>query len=99
MGKRQRTNRRFSAEFKAAAVQRALAVVRSGGTASSVARDLEIDSGLLSVWMRAAAPPTAGEDAESPAEELRRLRRENDTLRLELEFAKKAAAYFAKDVR
>ena len=98
MVRKRRTNRRFSAEFKAAAVQRARAALRSGGTASSVARDLELDAGLLSAWMRAAAPD-ATSDTESPEEELRRLRRENATLRLEVEFAKKAAAYFAKDVR
>ena len=98
MVKRRRAQRRFSAEFKAAAVQRARAVVRSGGTMSSVARALELDPGLLSTWMHAAAPDETS-DAESPEEELRRLRREVTTLRQEVEFAKKAAAYFAKEVR
>ena len=98
MVKKRRTNRRFSAEFKAATVQRVRAVLRSGGTMSSVARELEIDAGLLSVWMRAAAPDETS-DTESPEEELRRLRRENETLRMEVEFAKKAAAYFAKGIR
>ena len=99
MVRRRRTNRRFSADFKAAAVIRARLVLRSGGSASSVARDLDIDPGLLSAWMKAAAPEAAGEAGESPEEELRRLRRENETLRMEVDFAKKAAAYFAKDVR
>ncbi len=36
-------------------------------------------------------------DAESPGEELRRLRRENDLLRRERDFLKKAAAFFAKE--
>lgn len=36
-------------------------------------------------------------DAESPDEELRRLRRENDLLRRERDFLKKAAAFFAKE--
>ena len=99
MTRKRRTNRRFSAEFKAVAVQRARAAVRGGGTASSVARSLDIDAGLLSAWMRAAAPPTASEGGETPEEELRRLRREVETLRMEVEFAKKAAAYFAKDAR
>ncbi|HUQ47918.1 MAG TPA: transposase [Gemmatimonadaceae bacterium] len=36
-------------------------------------------------------------DAESPAEELKRLRRENDLLRRERDFLKKAAAFFAKE--
>ena len=36
-------------------------------------------------------------DGESPAEELKRLRRENDLLRRERDFLKKAAAFFAKE--
>jgi transposase len=35
--------------------------------------------------------------SESTAEELRRLRRENERLRLERDFLKKAAAFFAKE--
>jgi transposase len=36
---------------------------------------------------------------ETPEQELRRLRRENAILRQEREFAKKVAAYFAKESR
>ena len=39
--------------------------------------------------------PPAG--TESPEAELRRLRRENERLRLERDFLKKAAAFFAKE--
>jgi len=47
-----------------------------------------------------AAPPTDGASApESAEEELRRLRRENERLRLERDFLKKAAAFFAKESR
>lgn len=35
--------------------------------------------------------------AEAPEDELRRLRRENERLRLERDFLKKAAAFFAKE--
>jgi len=38
-------------------------------------------------------------DAESPELELRRLRRENERLRQERDFLKKAAAFFAKESR
>jgi transposase len=43
----------------------------------------------------------AGESVvtESPEDELRRLRRENERLRLERDFLKKAAAFFAKESR
>jgi transposase len=43
---------------------------------------------------RTAIPGAAG---ESPEEELRRLRRENERLRLERDFLKKATAFFAKE--
>lgn len=97
--RKRRTNRRFSAEFKAAAVQRVREVQQQGGTAASVARELDVDSGLLSVWMKAATPEAVAPAGETLAEEVRRLRREVETLRLERDFAKKAAAYFAKEVR
>ena len=48
----------------------------------------------------ATVAPTGGGDASrSPEEELRRLRRENERLRMERDFLKKAAAFFAKESR
>ena len=41
--------------------------------------------------------PSSEVDAESPDQELKRLRRENDLLRRERDFLKKAAAFFAKE--
>ena len=99
MGKRGQALRRFSAEFKAAAVQRAREAVTRGVAASSVAREIGVDSSVLSQWMKAAAPPPPAEVGESLEDEVGRLRREVETLRMERDFAKKAAAYFAKDVR
>ena len=46
-----------------------------------------------------APPAPAPEAAESAEAEVRRLRRENERLRLERDFLKKAAAYFAKESR
>lgn len=50
---------------------------------------------------RFASVPTlaAPDQPPSPEEELRRLRRENERLRLERDFLKKAAAFFAKESR
>ena len=45
------------------------------------------------------APAAAAVPPESPEGELRRLRRENERLRLERDFLKKAAAFFAKESR
>lgn len=51
--------------------------------------------------LAAAGPPgpEPPEPPESPEAELRRLRRENERLRMEREFLKKAAAFFAKESR
>jgi transposase len=94
------TRRRFSAEFKAEAVRLLRERQRAGDSAAQVARELGIAPGLLWEWAdrlegsRAAEGPPAGETLE---QEVRRLRRENATLRLEREFAKKAAAFFARE--
>lgn len=47
----------------------------------------------------AVAPPASEGRPETAAEEVRRLRRENERLRLERDFLKKAAAFFAKESR
>lgn len=44
-------------------------------------------------------PPPASDRPETAEEEVRRLRRENERLRLERDFLKKAAAFFAKESR
>lgn len=103
MGKRGRAPRVFTPAFKAAAVQRAREEVAAGGTQSSVARALGLNASVLSKWMQEAEAGAARGDAtapsgETPEQELRRLRREVETLRMERDFAKKAAAYFARDV-
>jgi transposase len=46
-----------------------------------------------------APAPEAAEAAESAEAEVRRLRRENERLRLERDFLKKAAAFFARESR
>ena len=93
--------RRHTAEFKQAAVQRARTEMAQGSTMSSVARALGLHPSLLSKWIQDAisegsAPEPTGETA---AQELKRLRREVEILRMERDFAKKAAAYFAREVK
>lgn len=100
MGKRGQSPRKFTAEFKAAAVQRLREELMRGRTQADVARALGVNVSLLCKWrqeleQRQASQPVAGESLE---EEVRRLRREVETLRQERDFAKKAAAYFARDV-
>jgi transposase len=97
--KKKQFRRPHTPEFKTEAVRQ---VVEQNRTAAEVARELGIGAGLLGIWKRQllADPvePFPGKGRVKVAdEELRRLERENRQLRLELEFVKKTAAYFAKE--
>ena len=91
------TRKRYTAEFKAQAVE----LVGLGKPVPEVAEDLEIGTGVLYRWMRSEG--AGGQSArfgseggravgeEPAADELRRLRRENANLKLENDILKKAA--------
>lgn len=88
------TKKRYTAEFKAQAV----GLVSMGKPVKDVARDLGISEGVLYGWVRKGSQSVelgseglgaVGE--QSGADELRRLRRENATLKLENDILKKAA--------
>ena len=88
------TKKRYTAEFKAQAV----GLVGLGKPVSAVAEDLGLSQGVLYDWVRkgsqSAELGSAGLRAvgELPvADELRRLRRENATLKMENDILKKAA--------
>lgn len=85
---------KYTAEFK----QRAVELYRERGcTYAELARELGCDAGGISDWVRRADASGAAPD-QNPfqmAEELRRLRRENDRLRTENEMLLKASAFFA----
>jgi transposase-like protein len=93
-----RKRRLFTPEFKAEAVR----LVRdSGKTVARVARELDLTATCLRAWVNQAAVDEKGA-AQGPLTtderaELARLRREVRTLEQERDFAKKCAAYFAKD--
>lgn len=98
MEKRRRMRRRFSAQFKAETAR----LVRSGGKSiADVVRDLDLTRSAVERWVREAeieagrGPEGALKRAER--EELVRLRRENEQLRMEREILKKATAFFAKE--
>ena len=95
MSKRKR--RTFTAGQKADAVR----LVREVGNLASVARDLDLTPTALSRWVKQAeideGKGPMGALTTEELEELRRLRRENRTLKLERDFLKKAAAFFAKE--
>lgn len=88
----------YMAEFKAAAVQR----VKDGQGVGVVARELGVSEQTVCNWVKAEQAGTlngAGAKVVTPEQmELSRLRAENKRLQMELEIAKKAAAFFAKDL-
>ena len=93
-----RKRRTFTAEQKAEAVR----LAREVGNISQVARDLDVHANMLRKWVRQAEIDEGngpdGALTTEEVEELRRLRREVKTLRMERDFAKKAAAFFAKEI-
>jgi transposase len=98
-----RERRAFTDEFKQEAVRLLHDRRSAGDTLTQVARELDVRPDLLRHWVRkCTARDERGAPAgvvETPEQELRRLRRENATLRQEREFAKKVAVYFAKKSR
>lgn len=87
-----RPRREFTEEFKRDAVE---LVGTSGRGIQEVAKDLDLTKSALERWVKAAqAKPSAG--AMSANEELAKLREENRVLKMERDFLKKAAAFFAK---
>lgn len=97
MSKPERRGRRaFTDEFKAEAV----AVVRgSGKSIGRIAQELDLTETALRDWVRQAERRTAGAPPVSETErgELTRLREEVRVLRMERDFLKTAAAFFAKE--
>ncbi len=92
-----RKRRKFSVEQKADAVR----LVREVGSIPQVARDLDLTETALRHWVKQAEideghGPKDALTTEEKAE-VRRLRRENRTLRMERDFLKKAAAFFARE--
>jgi len=92
--------KRFTKEFKQEAVRLLETDPRMG---DEIAHDLGVDRPMLYRWRRelGVAPPVIAsvEQALSPheREELRRLRKEVEQLRMEREILKKATAFFAKE--
>lgn len=88
----------YTAEFRADAVRLA---AQSGKSLRQVAADLGLATESLRRWVLQAQTDAGkgpvGALTSAEHDELRRLRRENATLRMEREILKKAAAFFAKE--
>jgi transposase len=88
--------RRFSLQFRAEAVQ---LVIETGRPIAEVARDLGVYEGRLGNWVKAWRDANPEREPKlSPVERARmnELEEENRRLRMENEFLKKAAAFFAR---
>jgi transposase len=98
-----RKRRSFSDEFKRQSVRRAQERLAGGVALTQIGREIGVSTELLRRWLHLAAqaerPVGEGDDEVVTLAEVRRLRREVETLRDERDFAKKAAAFFARDVR
>ena len=94
-----RPKKSFSPEFKDEAVKM---VIETSRPIARVAKELGINEGTLGNWVGIYRREHAGEEPPLTVSErarLRELERETRELKMELEFMKKAAAYFARDHR
>ena len=93
------TRRSFTAEYKASAVS---LVLEDGHSIAETASNIGVHEMTLGKWVKKARE--SGERPEKPLTqteraELVRLREEVKHARMEAEFAKKVASWFAKDQR
>ena len=91
------TRRRFTQEYKDQAVS---LVIDSGRTVAEVARSIGVHEMTLGKWVKKAKDSGRVQDqglTQTERAELERLRKENVVLRMERDFAKKVAAWFAKE--
>jgi transposase len=92
-----RTRPPYPPEFRAEAVE----LIRSGTkTIRGLSRDLGVSDQTLRNWLRQGDIDVGRRQdglTTSEREELRRLRSENRTLRMERDLLRKAAVFFAKD--
>jgi len=91
------TRRSFTPEYREAAVN---FVIDDGRTIVDVAKNIGCSAAVLGRWVqkarneRESSPRPLSEDERK---ELQELRAENRELKMQLEFAKKVATWFAKD--
>ena len=89
-----RERRSHSHEFRLNAIS---LVEDQGYTVAQAARDLGINQNLLRTWRKKYGKDSEGAMSESDQEELDRLRKENQRLRMERDILKKATAFFANE--
>jgi len=94
------TRRQFTDEFKLEAVR---LIRESGRPVAQVARELGISDNVLYRWRTeqryVESQGGTRQSVRAEQDELTRLKRENETLRKERDFLRRAAACFAKESR
>src|SRR5512136_1181367 len=92
---------KYTLEFKQDAAK---LVIEKGYTHKQAADSLGVSESALGRWVRAERGHGVGSAGKQPAlnlagqDELARLRKENERLRMERDILKKAAAFFAKEL-
>ena len=89
----------YNTEFKESAVKLAL---KSDQSISKTARELGVNPNTLHTWIRKYSKPqetNGGRTDDHLYDELKRLKKEVGRLKDERDILKKAAAYFAKEIR
>ena len=94
-----KTRRQFSGEFKREAVQSA---TKPGNSVAQVAKELDLSESMLRNWIRQFGSgkweATPGKELKAAStQELERLKRELNRVKMERDILKKALGYFAKD--
>lgn len=93
------TRRAFTDEYKAHAVE---LVINDGRTIADTARGIEVHEMTLRKWVKKAKDAGQAEDPplnDDERAELERLRDDNKRLRMEVDFSRKVATWFAKNER
>lgn len=87
--------KKYTQEFKEEAVK---LVTEQGYSQSKAGKLLGVDSKNISHWIKKMTNGTSTSKVVTPEqEEIKRLRKENERLRMEREILKKAAAFFANE--
>jgi transposase len=91
--------RKYTPEYRE---QAARLVIETGRPVAHVAAEIGVGEQMLGRWVRLARERANGDDTGAVLDadersELERLRKENAELRLDREFLKKAAAFFASE--
>lgn len=92
----------YTPEFKKEAVRVLTERRLAGVPLTQISREMDVPRDLLRNWARKLGQWELAREKEvetSPEQELQRLRRENEVLRQERDFLKKATAFFAKESR